>query len=186
MRQRGTHICQPAIVLLILEAIGTFHGQGEATSQEKCLQFKSNGSWQSVAYSMATQTAYLTSFVVFFLVIYLLSERKQDYDFSRPSCTRTECMASGSYDFVEEEKTASPQPVSSDQLEATLKERFKYPEPHFVFLASSIDPERRIPWCPDTARALPPARRAVRAAGGTLFQINVGCYSFHRRLRCTL
>ncbi|KAK9803716.1 hypothetical protein WJX73_005441 [Symbiochloris irregularis] len=83
-------------------------------------------------------------------------------------------MAINTYDFVEEEKAASPPPTTPDQLEATLKNRSKYPEPHFVFLTSNIDPERRIPWCPDVVRSLPAARRQVKKAGGTLFQVNVG------------
>ena len=72
-----------------------------------------------------------------------------------------------------EQAKAKPQPVTYDQFPQFLDKRSDYPEPHFVFLTSDIDPERGIPWCPDVVRSLPPARRQVAKAGGTLFQINV-------------
>lgn len=82
-------------------------------------------------------------------------------------------MAVGQYDFVGEEKAANPAPVTPETLEAQLKQRSNYPEPHLVFLTSNIDPERGVPWCPDVVRSLPAARRQAKKAGGTLFQVNV-------------
>ena len=82
-------------------------------------------------------------------------------------------MAVGQYDFVGEEASVKPAPLTPDTLATGLEQRANYPEPHFVFLASNLNAEGR-PWCPDVVRSLPAARRQVAKAGGTLFQVNVG------------
>ena len=77
------------------------------------------------------------------------------------------------YDFIAEEAQANPKPGTVKSFPKLIESRSQYPEPHFVFLTSDIDEEKRVPWCPDVVRSLPAARRQVAKAGGTLFQINV-------------
>ena len=50
-------------------------------------------------------------------------------------------MTVGGYDFVAEEKQASPKPATVEGFTALIERRADYPEPHFVFLASDINPE---------------------------------------------
>ena len=78
--------------------------------------------------------------------------------------------------FSEEASSRDPQPCNVEEFPSLLARRIAYPAPHYMLFTADIDEHSGLPWCPDCARMLDSARERVKAAGGTLMEVQVREY----------
>lgn len=76
--------------------------------------------------------------------------------------------------FSEAAAAGDPAPCNVEEWPSAAARLPFHPAPHYVWVSADYDARTGQPWCPDCERSMQAAREVVRAAGGTLLEVQVG------------